>query len=47
MIANPSTLRLPAYTEVLVSGLGLRSAISSCFVICSFNRFSYSFIRLL
>ena len=46
-IANPRTLRLPAYKQVLVSGLGLCSAISSCFVICSFNHFSSSFLCLL
>ena len=31
----------------MFAGVGLCSAISSCFVICSFKRFSSSFLRLL
>ena len=42
-IANTNKLRLPTYSLLFISGLGLCS-IPSCFVICSFKSFSSSFL---
>ena len=46
-IANPTTLTLLIYKWLLLSSTGLRSTVSSCFVICSFKFLSSSFLRWL